>query len=519
MSTILTMYSTEEYVGKTTVGINLGVSLLNETQSSVILVDLSTGGNGTPAYSILKLFPLKLLSHPVVTAERINEHLQIHSSQLFLLTVDSVLINEEKTMREFTTTLFKQLRDLFDYIIIDTSSQSNQITYETINLSDIVIFMSTSSEQEQPIGILGHQDFRHVINMDEQGKGHATLQNYRHYLLPKDLLTLDIFRRGGIPFVIQAPHRPISKVIARLARDIGKKRLGLVLTGGAALGLTQLGILEVFERNRIAVDAITGMSFGAFIGAVYAFGVELDRLTRYIVSWALSRSYLSRFNAYFLKGSFFKEKSLQVLYDTFLKDVYFEELLIPMNVMAFNIRTGKGVIFKEGKVLDAIKSSMRIPGLFVPFKDTEHYLIDGSVFSPTPVLPLKQMKTDLTIVIHVTPSLGKNPKHFYRKVRGKRVSERQATEQNYSIMAATFDSLMEQLMDTPDELVETERLEPDLVITPDIKGISWRDFHKVKELIDAGTQIAEHVTPRIEELKWDKAQSRKAKGESPKSES
>ena len=68
MGTILTMYSTEEHVGKTMIGINLGVSLINETQKTVILVDLSTGGNGTPAYSMLKLFPLKLLSHPVVTA-------------------------------------------------------------------------------------------------------------------------------------------------------------------------------------------------------------------------------------------------------------------------------------------------------------------------------------------------------------------------------------------------------------------------------------------------------------------
>ena len=299
MGTILTMYSTEEHVGKTMIGINLGVSLINETQKTVILVDLSTGGNGTPAYSMLKLFPPKLLSHPVVTDKRIKEQIQIHSSQLFLLTVDPVLINEETATGEFTTNLFKYLREVFDYIIVDTAPQSNHITYDTINISDIVIFMSTSAEHEQPVGILGHQDFRHVINMDDQRVERSPLQNHEHYLLPRDSLTLDMFRRGGIPFVIQSPHRPISRAIARLARDIGKKQLGLVLTGGAALGLTQLGVLEIFERNRIAVDTITGMSFGAFIGAAYALGVELDHLTRHVVKWALSRSYLSCFNSYF----------------------------------------------------------------------------------------------------------------------------------------------------------------------------------------------------------------------------
>jgi NTE family protein len=504
MSTILTMYSIEENVGKTIIGINLGVSLIHETQKSVIFVDLSTGGNGTPAYSMLKLFPPKLLNHSVVTDERIKEQIQIHSSQIFLLTIDPALINEETAASEFTTTLFKYLREVFDYIIVDTASQSNHITYETINISNIVIFMSTSAEHEQPVGILGHQDFRHVINMDDQRVERSPLQNHEYYLLPRDSLTLDTFRRGGIPFVIQSPHRPISRAIARLARDIGKKRLGLVLTGGAALGLTQLGVLEIFERNRIAVDTITGMSFGAFIGAAYALGVELNRLSRHVVKWALSQSYLSWFNSYLFKGSFFKEKSLQALYDTFLKDVYFEELLIPMNVMAFNIRTGKGIIFKEGKVLDAIKSSMRIPGLFVPFQDTEHYLIDGSVLSSRPMVPLKQMRADITIMVHVTPSLGKNPKYFYRKVKGVRAPEHQAAEQNYSIMAATFDSLMEQLIDSPDESPDIERLEPDLVIAPDLKGISWRDFHKVNELIDAGIQVAEKLIPKIEELKWGK---------------
>jgi len=496
------MYSTEEKIGKTMVGINLGVSLINETRKSVIFVDLSTGGNGIPAYSVLKLFPLKLLSNPEVTVERIREYLQLHSSQIFLLTIDSALFQEETVAREFTITLFKNLRELFDYIIVDTSTQSNRITYATIDLSDIVIFMSTSTEHDHPIGILGHQDFRHVVNMEDQGGGRSTLQNHGRYLLPRDTLTLNTFRRSGIPFVIQAPYRPISKMVARLARDIGKKQLGLALTGGAALGLAQLGILEVFERNRISVDTITGISFGAFIGAVYASGVELNRFARHIVSWALSRSYLSRFNSYFFRGKFFKEGSLQTLCDTFLNDVYFEELFIPMNVMAFNMRTGKEVIFREGKVLDAIKSSMRIPGLFVPFKHTEQYLIDGSILSPTPVLPLKQMRAHITIVVHMTPLPGKNPKYFYRRARGQLAPERQAAEQNYSIMAATFDSLMEQLTDTPDESPDMERLEPDLVITPDIGGISWRDFHRINELIDAGIQAAEKVLPRIEELKW-----------------
>lgn len=504
MSKLLTIYSSEEKIGKTTFGINLGVSLSNETQKSVVLVDLSAHENRVPAWSMLKLPPRKPLQDHNLTTERVKECLLTHSSQLSILTVDEAIVCEETTAYEFVWSLFNILRELFDYIFVDLASRLNRATYEVIDESDIFIMIASSLEYEQPIGIVGHHNFRLVLNLSDESPDQAAKQQSDYYVLPRDPVALETFRRSGIPFVIQSPYRPISQTIGRLARDVGEKQFGLALTGGAALGLTQLGILEVLERNRIAIDIITGASFGAFIGAAHATGIGLRRLTHHIVEWAQSRRSLSRFHfmSSFLKGHFLKEAELQALCDMFLKNTYFEELLIPVNIVAMDTRTGNNVVFREGKVLDAVKSSMRIPGLFVPFKDTERHLIDGSVIYPTPVLPLKKMGAHIKIAIAVMPTPAESQQYFRRKIKGRLTQERRAAKQNYLLVAATFDSLMERLPDVPDSPDIIERVSPDLTIRPEVEGFTWRDFHRVNDLIECGIQAAEKIISKIEELKW-----------------
>ncbi len=504
MSKILTIYSSEEKIGKTTLAINLGVSLINETQKSVVLVDLSPDDDRISAWSLLKFPSRHALQHHHLSVERIKKCLLTHSSQLALLTVDKTIVCEETTAQEFVWSLFNILRELFDYIFVDISSRLNRVTYEVLDESDIFIMMASSPEYEQPIGIVEHQNFRLVVNSEDESSGQTTSQHSEYYILPKDSMTLEAFQRSGVPFVIQSPYRPISQVIGKLARDVGEKQFGLALTGGAALGLIQLGILEVLEQNRIAIDMITGASFGALIGAAHAAGVEIRRIKQQVIEWAQSRRSFSRLQYFtgFLKGRFFREAEFQALCDRFLKNTYFEELLFPVTVVAIDTRTGNTVVFREGKVLDAVKSSMRIPGLFVPFKKTERHLIDGSVVCPTPVAPLKKMGAHITLAVSVMPSAVESQKYFRQKIKGRLTQEQRTAKQNYLLVTATFDSLMERLQDLPDSPDVVERVTPDLIIRPDVKGFTWRDFHRINELIECGSQAAEEVISKIEKLKW-----------------
>jgi NTE family protein len=160
------------------------------------------------------------------------------------------------------------------------------------------------------------------------------------------------------------------------------------------------------------------------------------------------------------------------------------------------------VVFREGKVIDAVKSSMRVPNLFSPFKDTERHLIDGSVIYPTPVFPLHKMGANITIAVAVMPSPDESHEYFRRQIKGRATQEQRVAKQNYALVAATFDSLMERLLDVPDSPDVVERVAPDLFILPDITGITWRDFHRVNELIELGASAAKKIISKIEELKW-----------------
>ncbi|MBD3308859.1 AAA family ATPase [candidate division KSB3 bacterium] len=504
MSHILTIYSAEEHLGKTTLGSNLGVSLIHETQKRVILVEFDRGTQGRPAWSMLKFPSAHLLSLQDLSVERVADHIRRHSSRLYLLTVDPAEV-EATGGREVLGRLFAWLRERFDYILVDVSPSLSRVVHELLDISEIVLFVASSHDDEQPIGIVGHQNVRYIVNRCEDAPSHPVNPLSEHYCLPKDDVALKTFLASGIPFVIQSPNRRISQVIGKLARDIGGKRFGLALTGGAALGLTQLGILEVFEQNRIAIDMITGVSFGALLGAAYAAGIELRLLKHHLIDWAQTARVAPRLGVtrLFRKERFLKEAELQALCETLLHNVYFEDLTIPLHVVAIDIRSGTEVMFKEGKVLDAIKSSMRIPGLFVPFKHTERHLIDGSAVHQTPVFPLQCMGANITVAVVVTPS-PKESQAFFREAGRGRLSHIQGTvRQNYALVNATFDSLMERLQEVEHlPADETPTVNPDVYIVPDVTGLSWQDFHRVRELIERGARAAEDVLPHIEHLKW-----------------
>lgn len=504
MTKILAIYSSETKLGKTTLAVNLGVSLIHETQKSVILVDISADDDGAPAWSMLKFPAAHVFQRREISAERLRQHIQYHSSQLAVLTLDASLVHDETRSGALIKSLFTCLREQYDYILVDISTTLTRMAYDVVDESDIFLMVAPSPDYEQPIGIIGHHNTRVVVLMPEGSENdRMTGDRSDLYVVPYDAGTLENFRRSGVPFVIQAPYRLVSQIIGRLARDIGEKQFGIALTGGAALGLSQVGILEVLERNRIAIDMLTGVSFGALIGATYAAGVELRQIKHHIIEWAQSCRPLPSFGLrQFFQRVFFKETHLQKLCDDLLKDMYFEELHIPANVVALDIRTGENVVFREGKVLDAITSSMRIPHLFVPFKHTENHLIDSSVIYPTPVYPLKNMGANVTVAVIATPSPAESQLYFLHKPQVKLDAKQRATKENYELVAATFDSLMERLPDTLDSLDTIKRVVPDITIRPQIEGISWRDFHKVHELIDYGIAAAEAVIPELEKLKW-----------------
>ncbi|MCP4402949.1 MAG: hypothetical protein GY801_37305 [bacterium] len=503
MNRVLTIYSAEKGIGKSILGINLGASLIQETQKSVILLEFHAADGGVPAWSLLKLPFSEPVRTPTFGTDTLKQSIQVHSSQLAVLILDPGIFENAGSSEELLHSILQSLLDDFDYVIIELSSHAGTLTFEILDKTDVVILMASSFDYEQPIGSIGHYNFRLVVNCCDKPEAAMPSPQIRHYLLPEDAVAVGSFRQSSIPFVIQAPHRPISQTIGRLARDVGGKQFGITLSGGAALSLTQLGILEVFDRNRITIDMIAGASFGALIGASLATGMEFRKVKDAIVTWAESCRVMSSWSwRRLLSSKFFLDSGLPDLCRNLLENVYFDDLKLPLNVVAVDTRTATSVVFKEGRVLDAVQSCMRIPKVFVPFPQTEAHLIDGSVIYPMSVLPLKRMGANICAAVAVTPTPAESQQYFQHKLTGRLNAEQRAVRENYGLVTATFDSLMERVADSSEAMAPEERITPDVLIVPQCKGISWKDFHQVHTLIDIGIQAAEEMISNIEKLKW-----------------
>ncbi len=203
-------------------------------------------------------------------------------------------------------------------------------------------------------------------------------------------------------------------------------RVGLVLSGGFAHGLAHIGVLKVFEEYNIPIDEIGGTSMGAIIGALYACGYnpsEIESIARNFdfnevfserkefVPLFEKRGFSENIAEYSLSMRFLKPEIpsginegykvlnfLTCLYFPFHTISDFDSLFIPYFCNAVDIKTKNNIIFKNGNIVDAIRSSMSVPGVFSPYKIGDSVLVDGMIINDCPVYEMRK-RTDIVIAV------------------------------------------------------------------------------------------------------------------------
>jgi NTE family protein len=248
--------------------------------------------------------------------------------------------------------------------------------------------------------------------------------------------------------------------------------LALALGGGFARGFAHLGVLQVFEENHIAISHIAGTSVGSILGAAYASGAPLALIMatcrtlkfRDIARWNVSRLGLA------------SNHRLADLIERVFESRRFEDLRIPMAVVATNLNTGEPVV-TEGNMVDPIRASCAFPGIFEPVEIGTRWLVDGGLTAPVPTLAARELGA--THVIGV--SVGMQDGHTGKPSNVFQVVAR-------AVCAAQKHQL---------ELWERHA---DLVIRPDVSGLSWDDFDRADEAIEAGKLAARRALPRIQKL-------------------
>ncbi|MBU4502602.1 MAG: patatin-like phospholipase family protein [Nanoarchaeota archaeon] len=193
-----------------------------------------------------------------------------------------------------------------------------------------------------------------------------------------------------------------------------RRKIGLAIGGGAAYGLSAIGVLKVLEDNNIPVDAIAGTSIGAVIGALYAAGYDADSLKKEVssVEWKELLDFVLP-----EKGLVSGKKIEQFVRDL-IGNKKFEDLKIPLFLTAVDVKKERLIIFNKGDVASAVRASIAIPGVFTPVETKDMTLVDGGILDPIPVDLLKD-KVDFTIALYYQ----KNPTSRVYKISKPRKSK------------------------------------------------------------------------------------------------
>jgi len=305
-------------------------------------------------------------------------------------------------------------------------------------------------------------------------------------------------------------------------------RIGLVLGGGAARGWAHIGAIRALQDAGIKPDVVCGTSIGALIGAVYANG-DLDWLEEWVsrLTWQTVVRLLDlRISGGLLGG----RKVIQVFANQF-NGREISELQMPFAAVATELDSGRETWLQDGSVVDAVRASIAIPGIFTPVWHNGVWLVDGGLSNPVPVSVARGMRADCVIAVDLnndilngrdfggiggitatTPaldpdapppvSLRKNGKPWPRWLAP--ADERSTNDVRVSpAPSARVPSMLSSVAQSIDIMqvrITRSRLagEPaDILIQPRLGGMGIFDFHRAAPAMEEGRAAVEQMLPAI----------------------
>jgi len=264
-----------------------------------------------------------------------------------------------------------------------------------------------------------------------------------------------------------------------------KGKVGLALSAGAARGLAHVGVLEVLEREDIPIDMIAGTSAGAAIGALYAQGKDASLIKNLALD--LSRKRLvSVVDLTLPKSGFVGGKKIKDWLELIIGgDLKFSDLKIPLACVATDIMTGEEVVIDQGSVLEGVRASISIPGIFTVVKWKGRYLVDGGLVNPVPVSVLKRMGAGFVLAVNVIPDIrdrtrygGKEGVKAFKEPNIISVIMQSIYIGTYSLSKASLESA-------------------DVAIQPQVAHIGPTNFGQAQECIELGEAAAKASMPEI----------------------
>ena len=288
---------------------------------------------------------------------------------------------------------------------------------------------------------------------------------------PVFLLLLLAACASAPPPVIKTDTPPVEVPAPVTKKNL---KLGVALGGGAARGFAHIGVLQVLEEEGIKPHMVVGTSAGSVVAAFYASGKTGQQL-----QWLADTMDESQFTDWanpFTGRGMLRGEALGKYINSQLNGMKIEDMKLPLGIVATDLRTGDGVLFRRGDVATAVRASSAVPSVFEPVRIAGKDYVDGGLVSPVPVRYAKQMGADLVLAIDISS----------RPEDAKTSDMLKVLLQTFSIMGKSISQL--------------ELAQADVVVRPALPDIGSTEFSARKKSIEAGRAAMKQALPQLKAL-------------------
>jgi NTE family protein len=281
---------------------------------------------------------------------------------------------------------------------------------------------------------------------------------------------------------------PLMEQIRRVTRPAAAENetrfgLGLALGGGFARGFAHIGVLEALEENRVPVSFVAGTSVGSILGAAYASGVTPGRIKEVcreikfkdFARWRISKMGLAS-----------NDRMEDIMHRCF-GALTFEDMKIPLAVVATDLGTGEPVVFKSGSIIEPVRASCAFPGLFEPVTIEGKCYADGGLVAPLPTKAAALLGARRVLAVDVG----------FSNWRGA------APTNMFQVLCRSINAAQKHRNPSWEKFA-------DLVISPEVRELEWDSFDRAEQAMAAGREAMQRAVPRLRQLLHLDAEARDA---------
>ena len=293
-------------------------------------------------------------------------------------------------------------------------------------------------------------------------------------------------------------------------------RIGLALGSGSARGWSHIGIINALADQGIVPDVICGTSIGSLVGASYVSN-NLNRLEEWVCS--LTKFEIARF--FEINSSlngFVNTERLHHFLNKYVANNHsaIEHLDKQYASVATDLETGREVWLTSGSVLEAVWSSISLPGLFPAIRHDEKWLVDGGLVNPVPVSVCRALGADIVIAVNLNGDIvGKHFQTIENTVQKNvgvvdRITDF-VTEYTASVFSTPkdkdqppglFEAIAGSVNITQDRITRSRMAgdPPDILLAPKLSHIGLLEFYRAEEAINEGKKCVERMLPEIQHI-------------------